>query len=111
MGRGGLCGRGSGFVKAASANPKIVANGTAASEFAPGAPAALKLAKAWDKLAFGAESIDAATFGTGKIGLVVAKVLMPTKKGKATIAVDLTLYAIAVDEGGTWKWQSINWSY
>lgn len=105
-------GGGGGFVKAASPNPKIVANGTSSTEFATGGAAALKVAKGWDKLALGAESIEAVTFGSGKIGLVIAKVRMPTKTGKKTLAVSMTLYAIAVDEGEAgWKWQSINWAH
>lgn len=104
-------GGGAGFVKGASANPKIVANGTSTAEFASGAAPALKVAKGWDKLKLGAESIEAVTFGSGKIGLVIAKVRMPTKKGKTMLAATMTLYAIAVDEGdGAWKWQSINWT-
>jgi hypothetical protein len=105
-------GGGAGFVKGASASGKLVANGTSATEFAASAAAALKVAKGWDKLKLGAESIEAAMFGDGKIGLVIAKVRLPTKTGKAMLAVSMTLYAIAVEEGDSgWKWQSINWAH
>ncbi|MCX5743957.1 MAG: hypothetical protein NT062_15815 [Proteobacteria bacterium] len=98
-----------GFGKGASTTPTIVVNGTAPSEFAAGSAAAMKLARSWDLLKLGAVTIEATAFGT--MGFVRAKVRLPVKKGKTTLATDLTLYAIVVDEGKSgWKWQSINWS-
>jgi len=97
-----------GLVAAAGAQT-IVANGTAPGERGDDRAAALKLAKAWDKLKLGATEVDAVAFG--KLGFVRVVVRLPVKpaKGKTPIAAEMVLHAVVADEGGTWRWQSLNW--
>ncbi len=102
-----------GFAKGASKSAKLVANGTAPSEFRTGSVAALKLAQAWDKLPLRlfARSIEATAFG--KMAFVRVVAVLPKANPNSehpVIGVEISLAAIVVNEDGVWKWQSLNWA-
>ncbi len=95
--------RASGIVVRKDKRWQLVASGTAPVEYAAGAGAA-KLAAAWDKLGMRAVAIEAETFGA--IGIVRAGVQLPVKKRGAP----MVLYAIAVADGATWRWVSLQFA-
>lgn len=101
-----------GLVAGASSGAKLVANGTAPSEFGADRAAALKLAKSWDRLKLGATAIAATRFGD--VALVRATVRLPVKpkhpNATGPLAAEMTLYAIVVAEGGGWRWVSLDWT-
>lgn len=83
----------------------VIANGTAASEVGAG-PAAIKLARAWDKLKLGVYKVSATTFANGEIAFVRAAVAWRAKK----ILVPMVVSAVVVKEAGAWKWVSLNFT-
>ena len=91
----------------ASRGGKLVANGTAASEYQSGA-AATKLAASWDKLKLAPYKIEAKTFANGRIGFVRVVVAMAVAKPKRIVP--LVLSAVVVQEKGEWRWVSLNWT-
>ena len=102
---------GAGFVASAGAGD-LAASGTAPAELGASRAAALKLAKAWDRLKLGATEIDATALGS--LAFVRGTVRRPVKTPKAAtkgpLAAPLTLFAVVVDEGGAWKWRSLAWT-
>lgn len=102
---------GAGFVAGAGTGD-LAANGTAPAELAANRAAALKLAKAWDRLKLAPTEVDATAFGG--LGFVRVTVRLPVKPtrpaAKGPHAAELTLFAVVVDEGGTWKWRALDWT-
>ena len=94
----------SGFVGAAAKTGTLVASGTSPTEFKTAA-AATQLAKSWDALKLGATKIEATSLAGGAIAWVKAEVRMPRK----TKAVSMTLFAILVPDGTSWKWVSLQY--
>ena len=97
-----------GFAPAAATKGNLIASGTSEKEHKTGA-AATKLVASFDKLKLGATTIDAKLFAGGKIGWAIVDVMMPRKNGKG--AVEMNLAVIAVPEGGTWKWVSVQYQF
>jgi hypothetical protein len=96
-----------GFSTKSLVGAKLAATGTAPGEVQSGAGVA-KLVKAWDGLKLGATSIDARVWAKGTIGFVRADVLMPLKKGGK--AAPLVLGAIALNDGTSWRWVSLQFA-
>jgi hypothetical protein len=94
----------SGFAPNAAKKGTLVASGTSPSEMKSGS-GAVTLVKSWDKLKLGATTVDAQLLADGKIGWVTAEVKLPRKGGKG--AVTMTLAAIVVPDGDTWRWVSL----
>ena len=85
----------------------IVASGSAPGEYFEGAGVA-KVAPEWDKLGLVVARLDAHAYGGGSVVFVHADTLMPIKK--TNFAAPLALAAIAVQEGGEWKWVSLQFA-
>lgn len=104
-----------GFASKSVVGAKLSAIGTAPGESQTGAGVA-KLVKAWDGLALGPTSIDARVYAKGTIGFVRAETLMPLKKGGRALppemkkAAPLVLGAIALNDGTSWKWVSLQFA-
>jgi hypothetical protein len=94
----------SGFAPNAAKNKPLIASGTSPSEMKSGS-GAVTLVKSWDKLKLGATTVDAQLLADGKIGWVTAEVKLPRKSGKG--AVTMTLAAIVVPDGDSWRWVSL----
>jgi hypothetical protein len=54
-------------------------------------------------------AVDAKLLANGAIGWATATVMMPRKSGKG--AVEMRVAVVAVPEGGTWRWVSIQYQY
>ena len=89
----------------AKASGDVVASGTAPGEYATGAGAA-KLVAAWDRLGLRADSIDATSFAGGVVALIRADVPLPVNKKAAP----MTLHAIAIVDGKSWRWVSLQFT-
>lgn len=80
------------------------ANGTSPGEIATSRPAAIKLAKSWDKLDLQPRSFDG--LEAGNFGFVTLDVALTTKKSKQPVL--LSMGIVAIKEGETWKWVAID---
>jgi len=91
-----------------------VVNGTAEGEWASGT-AVPKLVAAWDKLKLWPIRLTGRTLKTFPIGLVIAEVGMPVKKGQGGVveedgAVRMRLFAVVVANGKSWKWTALSFT-
>lgn len=96
-----------GFAPKAAAKGTLLASGTAPSELKTGA-GAIAMAKTWDGLALGAKTCDAKVLAGGKIGWVRCTVMMPRKKAKGAVAIQLAVVVIP-DGAGGWRWVSMQY--
>ena len=93
---------------AGAAAVSLHVSGTSAKEQAWGA-AALKLVATFDKLKIAPVAIDAKLLAGGKVGWVIADVVMPHRKSKKTVEMKLAI--IAVPHGDGWRWVSLGYQY
>lgn len=98
----------SGFAPAAAKTTTVLASGTSAKEHATGA-GALRLVASFDRLKLGATAIDARLLAGGKVGWVVADVMMPRKRDKGAVAMKLAL--VVVPDPGGWRWVSLQYQF
>ena len=96
-----------GFAAHAAATPNLIASGTAPTEFRAGAKTA-GLVKAWDKLGLVPFAIEAKSYAGGKAAVAIVTVVMPRKKEKKGISMDL--FIVMIRDGTTWKWVSLQFS-
>jgi len=68
--------------------------------------ASTELVKAWERLGMTVSSVTARTYG--KIGFAVAKVTLPVRRSK--LAAPLVLGVVLIDDNGTWRWASLDFS-
>lgn len=97
-----------GFAPAAATRGTLMASGTSPAEYKTGA-GAVTLAKGWDKLKLGATDIDARLLAGGKVGWVHATVVLPRKKGKGAVRMQLAI--VALPDGDTWRWVSLMYQF
>jgi hypothetical protein len=97
--------RGGSIAKDRATAAQTVANGTAPSEIGVGSAAA-KLATSWDALGMWLWETESKEWGS--VAFVAAKVGLPTKKHDNAVMLDLG--AILVQEGGRWRWVSLDFA-
>ena len=96
-----------GLAKSHVTAPSVVASGTAPAEYATN-EAAVKLAAAWDAIDLRTRAIESKTFANNAIALVHVDMQLPVKR--ANKAAPMDLYAIAIPEGKTWHWVSLQFT-
>jgi hypothetical protein len=96
-----------GFAAKAAAKGTLLASGTAPNELKTGT-GAVAMAKTWDALKLGAKTCDAKVLAGGKIGWVRCEVMMPRKKAKGAVAIQLAVVVVPDGSGG-WRWVSMQY--